>query len=151
MYLFCTFWLNIDTTQLKSSYKVVCTLRSQSGFGWDDDRKIVTAEDSVWELYLQVHTFFIYELHSNLTAIQKHEKAVHWHSHPFPLYDNMAELLDGVIPTGAHAFSSEFGPTPDDEAADEESIPGNLDPVLFEKELSTDDEKDDDKVSGSNL
>ena len=94
--------------------------------------------------YIQV----IYELHSNLTAIQKHEKAAHWRSHPFPLYDNMAELLDGVIPTGAHAFSSEFGPTPDDEAADEESLPGNLDPALFEKELSTDGEKDDDKVSG---
>jgi len=31
------FWLNIDTTQLKLSYKVVRTLQSQSGFGWDDD------------------------------------------------------------------------------------------------------------------
>jgi len=91
---------------------------------------------------------FIYKLNSNLTAIQKHEKAAHWRTHPFPLYDNMAELLDGVIPTGAHAFSSEFGPTPDNMAADEESIPEYLDPVLFEKELSTDDKKEDNKVSG---
>jgi len=42
--------------QLKKDYLIVKKLRELSGFGWDDDLKIVTATDEVWEAYLQVCT-----------------------------------------------------------------------------------------------
>jgi hypothetical protein len=39
---------------LKKNYKEVDKLRNLSGFGWDDERKLVTAMDAVWEAYLAV-------------------------------------------------------------------------------------------------
>jgi hypothetical protein len=43
--------------QLKDDFKIVRKLRQQSGFGWDDELKMVTAEDSVWDAYLKVRIF----------------------------------------------------------------------------------------------
>ena len=43
--------------QLKENFLVVQTLRSLSGFGWDDARHMVTASDDVWEQYLAVSLF----------------------------------------------------------------------------------------------
>jgi hypothetical protein len=55
------FNLNYTTTQLKSHFKIlrkqyelVKLLRSQSGFGWDDVYKVVTADEDVWERYISV-------------------------------------------------------------------------------------------------
>ncbi|KAJ7466259.1 hypothetical protein B0H11DRAFT_2284693 [Mycena galericulata] len=72
---------------LKSTYVTVKTLHRQSGFGWDDGLKTVTASDDVWEAYLA-----------------KHPNAKRWRKTPFPLYDDLAYLVDGIVATGAGAF-----------------------------------------------
>ena len=40
--------------QLKKDFAVVKQLREQSGFGWDNALKIVTAPPDVWDKYLEV-------------------------------------------------------------------------------------------------
>ncbi|XP_026393466.1 L10-interacting MYB domain-containing protein-like isoform X4 [Papaver somniferum] len=40
---------------LKKNYVAVSTLRGQSGFGWDQSREIVTADDAVWDDYIKKH------------------------------------------------------------------------------------------------
>ncbi|KAJ7698104.1 hypothetical protein B0H17DRAFT_878603, partial [Mycena rosella] len=42
-------------SKLKSAFITVRKLREQSGFGWDDGLKMVTASDDVWEVYIEVH------------------------------------------------------------------------------------------------
>ncbi|KAJ7703618.1 hypothetical protein B0H17DRAFT_1127233 [Mycena rosella] len=53
----------------------------------DDGLKMVTASDDVWEVY-----------------IESHNKARKWRNTPFPLYDEILYLVDGIIATGAGAF-----------------------------------------------
>jgi hypothetical protein len=40
--------------QLKQEFDTVKELRSLSGFGWDDERKLVIASPEVWDEYLKV-------------------------------------------------------------------------------------------------
>jgi Myb/SANT-like DNA-binding domain len=40
--------------QLKKRYASFKQLKETSGFGWDDQRQMVTAPDSVWDRYLEV-------------------------------------------------------------------------------------------------
>ncbi|RZC86201.1 hypothetical protein C5167_007385 [Papaver somniferum] len=40
---------------LKKNYVAVSTLRGQSGFGWDQSREIVIADDAVWDDYIKKH------------------------------------------------------------------------------------------------
>ncbi|ERN09196.1 hypothetical protein AMTR_s00014p00247240 [Amborella trichopoda] len=56
------FNVNLNQQQLRSrynyykkEYKIVKTLLSQSDFGWDESRKIVTAEPEVWDRYILAH------------------------------------------------------------------------------------------------
>ena len=41
-------------SQLKKDYVQVKTLHDSSGFGWDDERQLVTATDEVWMAFLEV-------------------------------------------------------------------------------------------------
>ncbi|THU75897.1 hypothetical protein K435DRAFT_706161 [Dendrothele bispora CBS 962.96] len=41
-------------SKFKAEFRVVSTLRTLSGFGWDDTRKMVIATDEVWDAYLVV-------------------------------------------------------------------------------------------------
>ncbi|KAL0950208.1 hypothetical protein HGRIS_010200 [Hohenbuehelia grisea] len=72
---------------LKRSYLAVKSLRDLSGFGWDDDRKLVIASDAIWELYLEAHP-----------------DAKEWRTKPFLLYDDMSSLVDGAVATGETSF-----------------------------------------------
>ena len=47
--------LQNQLADLKQKYTVFRNLRENSGFGWDDEKQIVTAADSVWDSYLAVH------------------------------------------------------------------------------------------------
>ncbi|KAF8404937.1 hypothetical protein HHK36_009832 [Tetracentron sinense] len=40
----------------KKEYLAISTLLDQSSFGWDDTKKMVTADDSVWDEYLKSHS-----------------------------------------------------------------------------------------------
>ncbi|PIA27368.1 hypothetical protein AQUCO_07800002v1 [Aquilegia coerulea] len=37
------------------NYNIVTDLRQQSGFGWDDNRKMIDVENNIWENYLKSH------------------------------------------------------------------------------------------------
>ncbi|PIA41341.1 hypothetical protein AQUCO_02200035v1 [Aquilegia coerulea] len=37
------------------NYNIVTELRQQSGFGWDDNRKMIDMENNIWENYLKSH------------------------------------------------------------------------------------------------
>ncbi|KAJ8693953.1 hypothetical protein PTI98_008890 [Pleurotus ostreatus] len=66
---------------LKESFLVVQVLRSLSGFGWDDQRHLVTATDDVWDKYID------------------------WRKKAFPCYDLMFALVEGRSATGDNAVS----------------------------------------------
>ncbi|KAF8835626.1 hypothetical protein BDN67DRAFT_871164, partial [Paxillus ammoniavirescens] len=68
---------------LKSNFVAVQKLSSLSGFGWDDNLTMVTALPAVWD-----------ELHG---------KYLHWEHTPFPFYDEMLFLINGIVATGSAA------------------------------------------------
>ncbi|KAJ3723958.1 hypothetical protein C8R42DRAFT_719848 [Lentinula raphanica] len=74
---------------LKQSYSEVKALREMSGFGWDDIEKKVIATEEVWD---------------NLLNVKKFSKYRKWKNKSFPLYNEMAELVDGIIANGEFAF-----------------------------------------------
>ncbi|KAF8256442.1 Myb/SANT-like DNA-binding domain-containing protein [Lactarius quietus] len=75
--------------RLKQEFDTVKKLRGLSGFGWDDIEQKVTASDDVWEDYLKVK-----EHHD-------HQKFQH---KKFPLFDEIADLVDGTRAMGTNAF-----------------------------------------------
>lgn len=50
---------------LKKQYDDICKLLSYSGFGWDETKQMVTADNDVWEAYIKVHSshFFLWFLY----------------------------------------------------------------------------------------
>ncbi|KAF8584008.1 hypothetical protein K439DRAFT_1298134, partial [Ramaria rubella] len=61
--------------RLKTDYKIVQTLWDLSGFGWDEGRQMVTANEDIWEKYLK-----------------SHKEAQPFKKKLFPLFDRIAEL-----------------------------------------------------------
>jgi len=88
-------------TNLKKQFVEVHALRNASGFGWDDGTKKVQASDSVWEAYLK-----------------SHPKAARWRVAPFPLYDEMHYLVNGIVATGADVFHPGQTPAPSEGGSD---------------------------------
>ncbi|KAJ7816476.1 hypothetical protein B0H13DRAFT_2460060 [Mycena leptocephala] len=72
---------------LKGSFKAVREIRGASGFGWDDGLKMVTATPEVWD-----------------ALIRRRPSAEKWKTTPFPLYDDILYLVDGIVATGEGAF-----------------------------------------------
>lgn len=72
---------------LKNDFKDIEKLRGLSGFGWDEDRKMVTAPDAVWDAYLATH--------------KKHLK---WRTKPCSLYEKLSKLSAGDTASGDHVF-----------------------------------------------
>ncbi|KAG6907216.1 hypothetical protein DXG01_009872 [Tephrocybe rancida] len=72
---------------LKKDYREVKQLRDMSGFGWDDNNKLVTAEGDVWDWLIQAHP-----------TLKK------WRKNHFPLFDDIASLVEGTYATGAAVF-----------------------------------------------
>ncbi|KAH9059520.1 Myb/SANT-like DNA-binding domain-containing protein [Lactarius vividus] len=106
--------------RIKQEFETVKELRGLSGFGWDDAKKTVTATDDVWEAYL---------------VPESHKKARPFHNKKrFPLYDNIAELVDGTRATGANAVR--FGQTPGSSRTQTPSFA--IDPVLLDQSKGED-------------
>ncbi|XP_022681804.1 LOW QUALITY PROTEIN: uncharacterized protein At2g29880-like [Setaria italica] len=70
---------------LKKEYRVVKDLSDESGFGWDSNRKMVTALDSVWKSLAQ---------RRNKDALSR------WRDKSFPYYDDLYALYDGRYAEG---------------------------------------------------
>lgn len=65
---------------LKKDYRSVKELVEQSGFGWNGERMMVEAPDSVW---------------ASFAARKNNESALHWRDKSFPYYDDLSKLYDG--------------------------------------------------------
>ncbi|KAF9787271.1 hypothetical protein BJ322DRAFT_712789 [Thelephora terrestris] len=80
---------------LKSDFMLIKKLRNMTGFGWDDERNLVVAADDQWD---------------ELAKENPHAKK--WRTTPFPIYDEMFSLVDGIVATGAGAFLAGTPPPP---------------------------------------
>ncbi|KAF8151407.1 Myb/SANT-like DNA-binding domain-containing protein [Crassisporium funariophilum] len=72
---------------LKKNFLDVSAIRNASGFGWDEGTMTCTATSDVWDKYLAAHP----------TAEQ-------WRSTPFPLYNDIHILVNGIVAMGDGAF-----------------------------------------------
>ncbi|XP_031099367.1 uncharacterized protein At2g29880-like [Ipomoea triloba] len=70
---------------LKKEWSIVHDLltNNNSGFGWDDERKVVTAEDDVWDAYLT-----------------SHKEAAHYRMKSFPFYIEFTTIYGKDRATG---------------------------------------------------
>lgn len=103
---------------LKKDYKIVHHLLSLSGFGWNDENKIVTAPDEVWD--------------DLLVKFPTHEK---WKTRRLELYDELHEIFCGTHATGLFAVSANdeaesiFPSNDDDDGeSDDDDMPQYVDP-----------------------
>ncbi|KAJ7462980.1 hypothetical protein FB451DRAFT_1266486 [Mycena latifolia] len=78
---------------LKVVFLMVKHLHELSGFGWNEGLKLVTASDEIWQAYLRGEWCML-----------KHPKSKRWWKSTFPLYNDIAYLVDGIVTTGAAAF-----------------------------------------------
>ncbi|TFK64063.1 hypothetical protein BDN72DRAFT_775130 [Pluteus cervinus] len=128
---------------LKANFVQVKKLREQSGFGWDDVTKLVIASNDTWDAY-----------------IKSHPNMAKWRRTPFPLYDDMLFLVDGIVATGEGAFhaggdlaSSEPGysspptiPEDDEDDSSNDASPGGTgktQPVIDEPGSIDDEDSQD--------
>ncbi|KAG6839328.1 hypothetical protein C0991_003624, partial [Blastosporella zonata] len=85
---------------------------TESGFGWDDEKKIVTADANVWE-----------------ALIKSHPPLKKWQKASFPLFDEMANLIEGTYATSGGVFQPgrDFTPKTDGSVSNSKD---NIDPIL---------------------
>ncbi|KAL5788829.1 hypothetical protein ACOSP7_005778 [Xanthoceras sorbifolium] len=86
------FGLSLEENQIKNRYNVmkkdygvVKTLLNHSGFGWDETRQMVVADDKVWESYIAVKS-----------------EARPFRRKSFPLYKQMSIIFEGERVTGKY-------------------------------------------------
>ncbi|KAE8210881.1 hypothetical protein CF327_g5309 [Tilletia walkeri] len=76
---------------LKGMWKEAKELIDMSGFGWDEDRKKVTAEEEVWN-----------------DLIKRRPEFKKWKAKSFPLYPRL-DALNAKVTTGGRAVSGDGG------------------------------------------
>ena len=72
-----------------------------SGFGWDEENKLNTAPDNVWEDYIEVSIFCHIALISKM-----HPKAAEYRYDALLLYDELHEIFGTGSPLGQQATST---------------------------------------------
>ncbi|KAL0057064.1 hypothetical protein AAF712_016312 [Marasmius tenuissimus] len=89
------------TSSLKKLQKEVKILHKCSGFGWDDEEKVPTASDEVWDA-LVART-----MEYDPKGKAKKNKYLHWHKTPFPLYDDIYYIVNGKRATALNEADKE--------------------------------------------
>jgi hypothetical protein len=87
-------------------------MRDQSGWGWDYDKNAPEVSNEVWDAYIKVRHGI--QCDCILTSLQKSSDpnvAKPLRKKGFPLFDDIAELIDGTRATGQNAFRA-GQPTP---------------------------------------
>ncbi|KAL5574249.1 hypothetical protein UlMin_023846 [Ulmus minor] len=90
---------------LKTQFYVVhemLTGPNCSGFGWDSDRKMVTAEKPIWDAYLQV-IFILVVVCFLFTLCDFHKDATPYKTKAFPFYDELCLVFGKDRATGKDA------------------------------------------------
>jgi hypothetical protein len=95
--------LNLTSEQVKNQknafrkiffeYKLLCC---QSGFGWDEEKGLATADNRVWEELIEAHP---------------RRELAKFKDKPFPLYNLASSVWDGTAATGDFAKSALPPPT----------------------------------------
>ncbi|KAK4562307.1 hypothetical protein RGQ29_004973 [Quercus rubra] len=90
------FVMNLEENQIKNRYNVmkkdygvVKALLSNTGFGWDETRQMVVADDKVWDSYIMVRS-----------------EARPFRRKSFPLYKQMSIIFEGERANGKYQFPS---------------------------------------------
>ncbi|THU97037.1 hypothetical protein K435DRAFT_796822 [Dendrothele bispora CBS 962.96] len=117
---------NFDRGQVKSRWnklkkdtRIVKYLRSLSGFGWDEVRKVVKAEDSVWRDLLY---------NADGTKKKNYTDYNYFRTNSFPWYDDMIAIIGDTVAVGDQAFSSALGSSgPAPQLSASESAPASQD------------------------
>ncbi|KAJ7346273.1 hypothetical protein DFH08DRAFT_961714 [Mycena albidolilacea] len=114
---------------------LVKMLRGKSGWDWNEELKQIVVSDDVWDAYLLVRNPFILFNCTKSQSTQINPKIRPWRNKGFPLYQEMADLVDGGVATGERVFLPGQGPVrptspdwPDDLVPEDDDFP--LDPVL---------------------
>ena len=97
-----------EYASLKKKYKIFTRLRDQSGFGWDELTKCITAPVEVWEAY-----------------IREHPLALQFRNATLPNLEDLDTLFSGRVATGQFAGNGSVEPTndPGDNDQDDHPIP----------------------------
>ncbi|CAI8592895.1 unnamed protein product [Vicia faba] len=78
-------WVN---ERLRTVYGIVCDMKKQSGFGWDDEKKMIKVDsDQVWKEY-----------------VKRDPRATYFRNTPIPLFDKLARVFGKN-----HASGKELG------------------------------------------
>ncbi|RWR92102.1 Myb/SANT-like domain-containing protein [Cinnamomum micranthum f. kanehirae] len=94
---------------LKKTYGDLKAMLDLSGFGWDDTRKMVTAEPQVWKEYVAAHP-----------------KAAHYKNKTFPDWASLAIIFGDSVADGRDGFASN-DPEPIETQAEEETQTDDMD------------------------
>ncbi|XXG77703.1 hypothetical protein AAC387_Pa08g1807 [Persea americana] len=93
---------------LKKTYADLKAMLDLSGFGWDDARKMVTAEPQVWKEYVAAHP-----------------KAAHYKNKTFPDWASLAIIFGDSVADGRDGFASN-DPEPIETVVEEEKQPNDM-------------------------
>ncbi|XP_026410408.1 uncharacterized protein LOC113305605 [Papaver somniferum] len=99
---------------LKKNYVAVSTLRGQSGFGWDQSREIVVADDVVWDDY-----------------IKKHPDVKCWRTKSLAHFDELAILFGDNRANGRYIRCRNDNTVHDDDDHDNENLDNTQSPDRF--------------------
>jgi hypothetical protein len=118
--------------QLKQSYDRVKNIREQSGWGWNHKKNLPIVEDDIWNKYLKVRDILLIDVIAIHMYSQSHPKSKQWRTKPFPLYDEMADLVDGSRASGKRKYRPKK--RGEEETPRPSSIP--IDPVLLVESIN---------------
>lgn len=89
-------------------YKSCKKARNYSGFGWDPlAKKVLNPNEDDWARLIKVcahFSLFVSYFDGNTSDSQSDKSLACWQHEGFPLYDEMAYLVDGTYATGDGAF-----------------------------------------------
>jgi len=114
--------------QLKQSYDRVKHICEQSGWGWNNKKNLPKVSDETWDSYVKVSNISLSHMITLCIYLQAHPKSKQWHTKPFPLYYEMAELVNRSHTSGERKFVPGREATPGSP-----SIP--IDPILLKESM----------------
>jgi len=114
--------------RLKNQWKVMDALKNQSGFGWDEASQSVTADDEVWDAYLQAHP-----------------EAKQFRTTGFSLYSKLTPLVFGRVARGNNVVIVGDKSDTDINKGDQEEVDGDMDGDVDDADDDDDDDDDDEE------
>ncbi|KAJ7001447.1 hypothetical protein NC653_011768 [Populus alba x Populus x berolinensis] len=130
------FSMNLEESQVKNRYNVmkkdygvVKTLLTHTGFGWDESRQMVVADDKVWDSYIA----FLLQVKCEARPFRRKS---------FPLYKQMSIIFEGERVAGKFQLPNGVPVEIEEGNSNTETVqssePANLPPHLVDGTLDSD-------------